>query len=159
MGFWDFAMHFLDETLFQDVVHIDDLPFMGNAHVILSILSFCVARWSYYFTWIIFFFFLLVSFGKLWHESYVGRWGHYGSKIVGVFLRPLSEALGSTFNMFWGYKLFLYGGLCPIYFFRELGFWWLHICALSFIFSIDPFWRSMFIGLKGTPTCFSHAYV
>jgi hypothetical protein len=30
-GFWNFAMHFLDEVLFQDVVHIDDLPLLGNA--------------------------------------------------------------------------------------------------------------------------------
>ncbi len=31
MGSWDFAMHFLDEVLSQDVTHIDDLPFLGNA--------------------------------------------------------------------------------------------------------------------------------
>jgi hypothetical protein len=67
------------------------------------------------------FFFLLVFFGKFWQESYVGMWGHYGSKIMGVFLGPLSETLGSTTNIFWWYKPFLYGGLCPIYFSKELG--------------------------------------
>ncbi len=31
--------------------------------------------------------------------------------------------------------------------------------TLGFIFSIDPFWRSMFIKLKGTHTFFNHVYV
>jgi hypothetical protein len=31
MGFWDFAMHFLDEALFQDVAHINDIPLLGYA--------------------------------------------------------------------------------------------------------------------------------
>jgi len=44
MGSQDFAMHFLDEVLFQDVAHIDDLPFLGDAQVALGILSSCVAH-------------------------------------------------------------------------------------------------------------------
>jgi hypothetical protein len=31
VGFQDFVTHFLDETLFQDVVHIDDLSFLKDA--------------------------------------------------------------------------------------------------------------------------------
>jgi hypothetical protein len=50
VGFQDFATHFLDEILFQDVVHIDDLPFLGDTHVILGILSSCVVRRPSYFT-------------------------------------------------------------------------------------------------------------
>jgi hypothetical protein len=42
MGSQDFAMHFLDEALSQDVVHIDDLPFLGDIQVTLGILSLCV---------------------------------------------------------------------------------------------------------------------
>jgi len=38
----DFATHFLDEVLSQDVVHINDLPFLKDAQVALSILSSCV---------------------------------------------------------------------------------------------------------------------
>jgi len=49
-------------------------------------------------------------------------WGHYGSRIMGVFSWPLSEVLGLTFDILWGYRLFLCGGLCPICFSRELGF-------------------------------------
>jgi hypothetical protein len=37
-------MHFLDEALFHDVVHIDDLPLLGDAHVALGILPSCVAH-------------------------------------------------------------------------------------------------------------------
>jgi hypothetical protein len=32
-GFQNFATHFLDDVLFQDVTHIDDLPLLGDAHV------------------------------------------------------------------------------------------------------------------------------
>jgi hypothetical protein len=49
-------------------------------------------------------------------------WGHYGFKITGVFLGPLSKASGSTTDIFWWYKPSFYGRLCPICFFRELGF-------------------------------------
>jgi hypothetical protein len=48
-------------------------------------------------------------------------WGYYWSKIVGVFLGPLNKALSSTTNILECYRPFLYGGLCPIYFSRELG--------------------------------------
>jgi hypothetical protein len=49
-------------------------------------------------------------------------WGHYGSKIVGVFLGPLGKAPCSTIDILWWYKSIIYGGLCPLYFSKELGF-------------------------------------
>jgi hypothetical protein len=58
-------MHFLDEVLFQDGVHIDDLPLLGNTHVVLGILSSCVACRPFYFTLTIppsSFMYFLVSF-------------------------------------------------------------------------------------------------
>ncbi len=42
-GSQDFAMHFLDEVLSQDMAHIDDLPFLGNVLVALGILFTCIA--------------------------------------------------------------------------------------------------------------------
>jgi len=42
VGFSNFATHFLEEVLFQDMVHIDDLFFLGDAHVVLGILFSCV---------------------------------------------------------------------------------------------------------------------
>jgi hypothetical protein len=48
-------------------------------------------------------------------------WGHYRFKIMGVFLRPLSEASSLTTNIFWWYMFSFRGGLCPIYIFGELG--------------------------------------
>jgi hypothetical protein len=53
MGSQDFALHFLDETLCQDVVHIDDIFLLRNAQVDLGILSSCVACRLSYFTWTI----------------------------------------------------------------------------------------------------------
>jgi len=50
MGSQDFAMHFWDEILFQDVTHINDPPFLRNAQVVLSILFSCVTRQPFYFT-------------------------------------------------------------------------------------------------------------
>jgi hypothetical protein len=42
MGFQDFATPFLDETLYQDMTHIDDLPLLEDTLVALGILSSCV---------------------------------------------------------------------------------------------------------------------
>ncbi len=64
---------------------------------------------------------LSIFLGGFWQNSYGGMWGHYGSKIVGVFLRPFSEASGLTIDILWWYRPSLYGGLCPIYFYNELG--------------------------------------
>jgi hypothetical protein len=50
MGSQDFAMHFLDEVLSQDVAHIDDLSLLGDAHVVLGILSSCIIHWPSYLT-------------------------------------------------------------------------------------------------------------
>ncbi len=44
MNFQDFVTHFLDEVLSQNMMHIDDLPTLGNTHVALGILSSCVDR-------------------------------------------------------------------------------------------------------------------
>jgi hypothetical protein len=63
VGFQNFVMHFLDEVLFQAVAHIDDLFLLGDVHVALDILSSCVAHQPFYLIYIIFFFFLFVSFG------------------------------------------------------------------------------------------------
>jgi hypothetical protein len=43
VDFHEFVTHFLDEVLFQDVAHIDDISLLGDTQVALSILSSCVA--------------------------------------------------------------------------------------------------------------------
>jgi hypothetical protein len=48
--------------------------------------------------------------------------GHYGSKVFGIYSKPLNEALGSTTNLLWWYRPFIYGRLCPICFSNELGY-------------------------------------
>jgi hypothetical protein len=50
MGFQDFVTHFLDEVLFQDVMHINNLPLLRDAQVALRILFSCVARRFSYLT-------------------------------------------------------------------------------------------------------------
>jgi hypothetical protein len=63
----------------------------------------------------------MVGFGKFQQENYACMWGHYGSRIVGVFLGPLSKASSSTIDILWWYRPSLYGGLCHICFSKELG--------------------------------------
>jgi hypothetical protein len=109
-------MNFLNEALSQDVAHIDNFSLSGDAfgHFVfmcrLSTFLFHMDSTS--------FFFFPVSFSGFQRESYVGMWGHHGSMIVGVFSRPLNKASSSTTNILWRYRPFLYGGLCPICFFR-----------------------------------------
>jgi hypothetical protein len=38
VGSYDFATHFLDEALSQDMAHINDFPLLGNAQITLGIL-------------------------------------------------------------------------------------------------------------------------
>jgi hypothetical protein len=42
MGFENFVMHFKNESLFQNMVHIDDFLLLGNTQVVLGILSSCL---------------------------------------------------------------------------------------------------------------------
>jgi hypothetical protein len=44
MGSQDFATHFLNDVLYQNVAHIDDFPLLGDPQVVLGILSSCVAH-------------------------------------------------------------------------------------------------------------------
>ncbi len=52
----------MDEALFQDVAHVDDLPLLGDTHVALGTLFSCVARRPFYFTRTILFFSSFQSF-------------------------------------------------------------------------------------------------
>jgi hypothetical protein len=52
LGFEDFTTHFLNEDLFQDMAHINDIPLLGDIEVVLGILSSCVACRPFYFKWI-----------------------------------------------------------------------------------------------------------
>jgi len=62
MGSQDFATHFLDEVLSQDVVHIDEINLLGNTQVTLGIWSSCVAHQPSYFSWIVPFYFSFLFF-------------------------------------------------------------------------------------------------
>jgi hypothetical protein len=68
------------------------------------------------------FLFLLISFNKFQQNNYVSMWKHYGSKVLGVYSRPLNEASSPTTDLLWWYRPFIYGKLCPIWCSRELGF-------------------------------------
>jgi len=92
----NFATHFLDEVLFQDMVHIDNLPLLGNNQIVLNILFSCEVCHLFISYGQYLLFLLSCLFGEFRLESYVGMWGHYGSRIVGIFLTPLNEVLSLT---------------------------------------------------------------
>jgi hypothetical protein len=74
MSFQDFVTHFLDEALFQNEVHIDIFPPLGNIQVVLGFLFSCVIRQFSYLTQIVLPFSLLslmVGFNN--KCKYVGR--------------------------------------------------------------------------------------
>jgi len=106
---------FLDETLSQNMAHIDDLPFLWDTQVTLGILSSHVICQSFYFIW-------TVPFPSSFLFLLVNMCGHYGSKVLGVYSGFLSEAPSSIPNLFWWYKPFIYGNLCFICFYKELNF-------------------------------------
>ncbi len=96
----------------------------------MGISSSCVVCWPSYLTWTITsFVFLPLSLNKFWQENYASMGGHYGFRIVGIFLGPLRETSGSTTNILWWYRFSLYRGLCPIHF---LGRWVLMAPYLCF---------------------------
>jgi hypothetical protein len=66
------------------------------------------------------FFFLPTSFGRFQQESYVGMWGHYGYKIVKVFLEPFSKVSSSTTDILRWYRPFFMEDCAPTYLSREL---------------------------------------
>jgi hypothetical protein len=91
-------------------MHIDD--------VVLGILSSCVTHQYFYLTWIIppsSFLFFLAGFDMRVMKGQE----HYGSRIMGVFLRPLNEALGSITDIFWWYKLNIMEDYAPYAFQRS----------------------------------------
>jgi len=67
-GFQNFATHFthfLDDVLFQDAMHIDDLPLLGDAHVCFEhFVLMCSSSTFVFHLDNTFIFFLLVFFGE-----------------------------------------------------------------------------------------------
>jgi len=134
IGSQGFVTFLLDEILSQDMAHINDLLILGSAQVALGILFSFVAHQllislKQYFLLLLSYFFWWVSIKKLCRCV-----GHYGSKVMGLYSRPLSKALNPTIDLFWWYRPFNYGGLCPICFFRELGLVASYLCSKFSIF-------------------------
>jgi len=104
------------------MVHIDDLILLEDVQIALGIFSSYVTRWPSYLKWIILpsssFLFLLASFDK--------RVMQVCGDIMGPksweFFQGLLVMHQAQLPIFFGGIGLLYGRLCPIYFFRELGF-------------------------------------
>jgi hypothetical protein len=78
MGSQDFATLILDEVLSLGVTHINDLPFLGDAQVVLDVLFSCITHRPSYLTQIIHLFFssflsFLVGFDRLFSSFQCSR--------------------------------------------------------------------------------------
>jgi len=79
-------------------------------------------------------FFFLISLSRFWLKSYASMWGHYGSKIVGIFLRPFNEAWDSTTNIFWWYRPFFMEDCAPSIFIRSWVLVASYLCSRFHVF-------------------------
>jgi hypothetical protein len=118
MGFQNFSMHFLDEPLSQNVVHIDNLPFLGNIQNVLGVLSSCVVHGPSYLTKTIPLSSSFLSFLASFNERGMEVCGD----IMGLGLWESFQGPLARLDILWWYRPSLYGRLCPIYFFKELSF-------------------------------------
>jgi hypothetical protein len=57
-----------------------------------------------------------------------------GLRVMGVYSKPLNGASGLTTNLPWWYRLIVYGRLCLICFYKELGFDGFVLCFKFCIF-------------------------
>jgi hypothetical protein len=99
-GFSRLVTYFLDGALFQDVAHIDNLPFLGNSQVTLGILSSCVNRQPYLIRTILPFSFL----------SFLASFNKKVVQVCGDITCPrLWESIqGPLVRLFWWYRFFLF---------------------------------------------------
>jgi len=65
----NFLTHILDETLFQNITHIDDLSLLKDTQVALGILSLCVTCW-------------LSSFTRIVPSSFLSLFASFNKKIM-----------------------------------------------------------------------------
>jgi hypothetical protein len=62
-------------------------------------------------------------------------WGHYGSKIVGVFLGPFSKVSRSTIDILWWYMPFFMEDCAPSIFLGSWALVALYLCSRFCIFN------------------------
>ncbi len=120
----------------------------------IDIFSSCVIHWPFYFIQTICPFSSFLSFLTSFNKRVM--------KVCGDIMHPRSwesiqgPLMGYHVQLliyFHGISLLSIKKLCPIYFSKGIRLWF-HICVLSFVFFIDPFWKSMFFRLKGGPHLF-----
>ncbi len=78
-------------------------------------------------------FLLFIYFGKFRQESYLSMWGHYGSRIVIIFLGPFNEVLSLTTIILSGISFLSMDDCAPSIFLRN---WVLVVMYLCFRFHI-----------------------
>jgi hypothetical protein len=135
VGFQDFVRHFLDDVLSQDVAHIDDLPFLGDAHVALDILSSYATHRPSYLTWIVPLSFSFLCFLTSFDKRVMQVCGDImGPRSWESFRGPLTRRSAQLSISFGGISLLFMEDCAPSVF---LGSWVLmfpYLCYKFYIF-------------------------
>ncbi len=95
--------------------------------------------------------FLHVFFGGYWQENYACMCGHYGSRIMGIFSRPLTRHHAQLLISFSGIRLLFTEDCAPSTF---IGNWALvapYLCTRFIIFD-RPILEDYVFQIKGGPT-------
>jgi hypothetical protein len=101
--------------------------------------------------------FLVEALSQTWHISMIFlSWETH--RVMGVYSKPLNEALGSTIDLLWWYKPFIYGRLCPIWFWRSWVLVALYLCSKFHIFD-RPVLEEYVSQVEGGHTSFGHAFL
>jgi hypothetical protein len=129
------------------MAHINDLPFLKDAQVALSILSSCVSLSFLSHLDNLSFLFLPISFDKFEQENYVGMWGHYGFKVMGIYYGSLMGHQAQLLVSFGGIGFLFMDNYTPSTFLGSLVLVALYLCCKFLIFN-ESFWKSMFLRLK-----------
>jgi hypothetical protein len=93
--------------------------------------------------------FFFVSFGEFRQDIYANMWGHYGCKVMRVYSGPLSKVSSLTTNLFWWYRPLFMEVCSPSTFLESWAL--VALYSTSFVFSINPSWRSMSLKWKPPP--------
>jgi len=80
-------------------------------------------------------FFLLIFFGDFWQKNYVGMLGHYGSRVMRIYSRPLGKVLGLITNLLWCISFIYMEDYVPIIFLRSWVLVALYLCSKFCIFN------------------------
>ncbi len=157
--FQNFVTHLLDEVFFLKTWCISMIFLSWERHKLHS--AFCphVLLVNLLISLRQYFFFPSYIFWRILTKTlckYVGTLWVQGH---GSLFKTPQRSIRPNYQSFLVVQAFYLWKIVPHLLFQGIGLWWLYICALGFVFLINPFWKSMFLNLRGAHTSFNYVFV